>query len=160
MRAQIASIGDTEAQAAARGRPVKIGRFPLSGNGKALAIGDAEGFVKTIFDAATGELLGAHTIGPDVTELIQGYAVAKTLESTEAELLHTVFPHPTLSVPCTNPCLPPTAGPCTSEPRRTLTPARRTQLVWRPHRSSPSGRGGPMLPTSSVALCNAHAVCP
>jgi dihydrolipoamide dehydrogenase len=94
---QVASLGLSEAKAKELGYAVKVGRFPLIGNGKAIALGDTEGFVKTVFDAKTGELLGAHMIGPEVTELIQGYAVAKTLETTEAELMHTVFPHPTLS---------------------------------------------------------------
>jgi dihydrolipoamide dehydrogenase len=76
---------------------VKVGKFPFIGNGKAIALGEAEGFVKTVFDAKTGELLGAHMIGAEVTELIEGYTVAKQLETTEAELLETVFPHPTLS---------------------------------------------------------------
>jgi dihydrolipoamide dehydrogenase len=76
---------------------VKVGKFPFIGNGKAIALGEPEGLVKTVFDAKTGELLGAHMIGAEVTELIQGYTVAKTLETTEAELMHTVFPHPTLS---------------------------------------------------------------
>ncbi|MBT3535643.1 MAG: dihydrolipoyl dehydrogenase, partial [Rhodospirillaceae bacterium] len=76
---------------------VRVGRFPFLGNGKAIALGDPEGMIKTVFDDATGELLGAHMIGPEVTELIQGYVVARTLETTEAELLHTIFPHPTLS---------------------------------------------------------------
>ncbi len=94
---QIASIGLTEAAAVAAGHQVRVGRFPFIGNGKAIALGDPEGMIKTVFDEATGELLGAHMIGPEVTELIQGYAVARSMESTEAELLHTVFPHPTLS---------------------------------------------------------------
>jgi len=94
---QVASVGMTEAKAKAEGREVKVGRFPYMGNGKAIALGDTEGLVKTIFDAKTGELLGAHMIGAEVTELIQGYTIARTLESTEAELMHTVFPHPTLS---------------------------------------------------------------
>ena len=96
-RPQIASIGMTEAKAVESGRALKIGRFPFAGNGKAIALGEPEGLVKTIFDAKTGELLGAHMIGAEVTELIQGYGVAKTLESTEAELMHAIFPHPTLS---------------------------------------------------------------
>ena len=79
------------------GDEVKVGRFPFIGNGKAIALGEPEGMVKTVFDAKTGELLGAHMIGAEVTELIQGYAIAKTLETTEAELMHTIFPHPTLS---------------------------------------------------------------
>jgi dihydrolipoamide dehydrogenase len=94
---QVASIGMTEAAAKARGLQVKVGKFPFIGNGKAIALGEPEGFIKTIFDAKTGELLGAHMIGAEVTELIQGYSVAKTLETTEAELIATVFPHPTLS---------------------------------------------------------------
>ena len=94
---QIASIGLTEKKAKEQGREVKVGRFPFIGNGKAIALGEPEGLVKTLFDAKTGELLGAHMIGAEVTELIQGFAIAKTLETTEAELMHTVFPHPTLS---------------------------------------------------------------
>jgi dihydrolipoamide dehydrogenase len=94
---QVASVGLTEKAARDQGRPVKVGKFPFIGNGKAIALGEAEGMVKTVFDAKTGELLGAHMIGAEVTELIQGYAVARTLESTEAELMHSVFPHPTLS---------------------------------------------------------------
>lgn len=96
-RPQVASVGLTEARAKEQGHEVKVGRFPFIGNGKAIALGEAEGLVKTVFDAKTGELLGAHMIGTEVTELIQGYGVAKTLETTEAELMHTVFPHPTLS---------------------------------------------------------------
>jgi dihydrolipoamide dehydrogenase len=94
---QVASIGLTEAAAKAKGLQVKVGKFPFVGNGKAIALGEPEGFIKTVFDARTGELLGAHMIGAEVTELIQGYSVAKTLETTEAELMATVFPHPTLS---------------------------------------------------------------
>jgi len=94
---QVASIGMTEAAAKAKGLQVKVGKFPFIGNGKAIALGEPEGFIKTIFDAKTGELLGAHMIGAEVTELIQGYSIAKTLETTEAELMATVFPHPTLS---------------------------------------------------------------
>ncbi|MEZ5708916.1 MAG: dihydrolipoyl dehydrogenase [Blastomonas sp.] len=94
---QIASVGLTEAKAKEAGYKVKAGTFPFIGNGKAIALGEAEGFIKTVFDAATGELLGAHMIGAEVTELIQGYTVGKTLETTEAELMSTVFPHPTLS---------------------------------------------------------------
>jgi dihydrolipoamide dehydrogenase len=94
---QIASIGLTEAAAGEGGRQLKIGRFPYSANGKAIALGETEGLVKTIFDAATGELLGAHLIGAEATELIQGFAIAKRLETTEAELMGTIFPHPTLS---------------------------------------------------------------
>jgi dihydrolipoamide dehydrogenase len=87
----------TEAKARASGREIRVGRFPYIGNGKAIALGDTEGLVKTVFDAKTGELLGAHMIGAEVTELIQGYTIARTLETTEAELMHAVFPHPTLS---------------------------------------------------------------
>ena len=76
---------------------MRVGRFPYRGNGKALALGEPEGMVKTVFDAATGELLGAHMVGAEVTELIQGYGIARQLETTEADLMHTVFPHPTLS---------------------------------------------------------------
>jgi len=94
---QIASVGLTEAKAKAAGHDVKVGNFPFIGNGKAIALGETEGFIKTVFDAKTGELLGAHMIGAEVTELIQGYTVGKTLETTEAELMNTVFPHPTLS---------------------------------------------------------------
>jgi len=96
-RPQVASIGLTEQAAADKGLKVRIGRFPFLGNGKALAMGEPEGLIKTVFDAATGELVGAHMIGAEVTELIQGYAIAQTLESTESELMQTVFPHPTLS---------------------------------------------------------------
>jgi len=96
-RPQVASVGLTEAAAKARGHDLKIGRFPFIGNGKAIAMGEPEGFVKTVFDAKTGELLGAHMVGPEVTEMIQGYAIARTLESTEVDLMHTVFPHPTVS---------------------------------------------------------------
>jgi dihydrolipoamide dehydrogenase len=94
---QVASIGMTEAAAKAKGLQIKVGKFPFIGNGKAIALGEPEGFIKTIFEAKTGELLGAHMIGAEVTELIQGYSIAKTLETTEAELMATVFPHPTLS---------------------------------------------------------------
>jgi dihydrolipoamide dehydrogenase len=94
---QIASVGLTEAKAKEAGYKVKVGNFPFIGNGKAIALGEAEGFIKTVFDEATGELLGAHMIGAEVTELIQGYVVGKTLETTEVELMNTVFPHPTLS---------------------------------------------------------------
>ena len=94
---QVASIGLTEAAAKAKGLKIKVGKFPFIGNGKAIALGEPEGFIKTIFDAKTGELLGAHMIGAEVTELIQGYSIAKTLETTEADLMATVFPHPTLS---------------------------------------------------------------
>jgi len=96
-RPQIASVGMTEKAAREAGREVKIGHFPFIGNGKAIALGEPEGMVKTVFDAKTGELLGAHMIGAEVTELIQGYAIAKTLETTEAELIRTIFPHPTIS---------------------------------------------------------------
>jgi len=94
---QIASVGLTEAKAREAGYTVKVGTFPFSGNGKAIALGEAEGFVKTVFDATTGELLGAHLIGVEVTEMIQGYVIGKTLEATEVELIQTVFPHPTIS---------------------------------------------------------------
>ncbi|MDJ0608174.1 MAG: dihydrolipoyl dehydrogenase [Kiloniellales bacterium] len=94
---QIASVGLTEAKAKEAGHDVKVGRFPFIGNGKAIALGEPEGMVKTVFDAKTGQLLGAHMVGAEVTELIQGYVVAMGLETTEAELMHTVFPHPTLS---------------------------------------------------------------
>jgi dihydrolipoamide dehydrogenase len=94
---QIASVGLTEAKAREAGYEVKVGNFPFIGNGKAIALGEAEGFIKTVFDAKTGELLGAHMIGAEVTELIQGYTIGKALETTEAELIETVFPHPTLS---------------------------------------------------------------
>ena len=94
---QIASVGLTEAGAKAAGRKIKVGRFPFMANGKAIALGESEGLVKVIFDAATGELLGAHMIGAEVTELIQGYVVGRQLETTEEDLMHTVFPHPTLS---------------------------------------------------------------
>jgi dihydrolipoamide dehydrogenase len=94
---QIASVGVTEAQAKEQGREVKVGRFPFKVNGKAIASGEMEGFVKTIFDAKTGALIGAHMIGHEVTEMIQGFTLAMTLEATEAELQATVFPHPTMS---------------------------------------------------------------
>ncbi|KQU35299.1 dihydrolipoamide dehydrogenase [Methylobacterium sp. Leaf94] len=94
---QIASVGLTEAKAKEQGFAVKVGRFPFAGNGKAIALGEPDGLVKTIFDAKTGQLLGAHMIGAEVTELIQGYVVAMNLETTEEDLMHTVFPHPTLS---------------------------------------------------------------
>jgi dihydrolipoamide dehydrogenase len=94
---QVASVGLTEAKAKEAGYSLKIGRFPFMGNGKAVALGEADGMVKTIFDAKTGRLLGAHMIGAEVTELIQGFVVAMNLETTEEELMHTVFPHPTLS---------------------------------------------------------------
>jgi len=96
-RPQVASVGFTEAAAKAAGHEVRVGHFPFIGNGKAIALGEPEGMVKTVFDAATGELLGAHMIGAEVTELIQGFGIARTLESTEVELIHTIFPHPTLS---------------------------------------------------------------
>ncbi|GAA6207788.1 dihydrolipoyl dehydrogenase [Cognatishimia sp. WU-CL00825] len=94
---QVASVGYTEAKAKDAGFEIKVGRFPFIGNGKAIALGEPEGMVKTIFDAKTGELLGAHMIGAEVTEMIQGYVVGRTLETTEVELMETVFPHPTLS---------------------------------------------------------------
>jgi dihydrolipoamide dehydrogenase len=94
---QVASVGLTEAAAKAAGRQIKVGRFPFVGNGKAIALGEDQGMVKTIFDAKTGQLLGAHMVGAEVTELVQGFVVAMNLETTEEELFHTVFPHPTLS---------------------------------------------------------------
>lgn len=96
-RPQVASVGLTEAKAKEAGYDIKVGRFPFIGNGKAIALGEPEGMVKTIFDAKTGELLGAHMIGAEVTEMIQGYVIGRELETTEQELMHTVFPHPTLS---------------------------------------------------------------
>ena len=96
-RPQIASVGMSEPTAIAAGYDIKVGNFPFMGNGKAIALGEVDGFVKTIFDEKTGELLGAHMIGAEVTEMIQGYTIARTLETTETELLNTVFPHPTLS---------------------------------------------------------------
>ena len=96
-RPQVASVGLTEARAKESGYTVKIGKFPFIGNGKAIAMGEPEGFIKTVFDAKTGALLGAHMIGAEVTEMIQGFVIARTLEITEAELMHSVFPHPTIS---------------------------------------------------------------
>jgi dihydrolipoamide dehydrogenase len=96
-RPQVASVGLTEARAKEAGHEVKVGHFPFIGNGKAIAMGEPEGMVKTVFDAKTGELLGAHMVGAEVTEMIQGFAIARTLESTEAELVETIFPHPTVS---------------------------------------------------------------
>jgi dihydrolipoamide dehydrogenase len=96
-RPQVASVGLTEEAARVGGHEVKVGRFPFLANGKAIALGETDGLVKTVFDARTGELLGAHLFGADATELIQGYAIARTLETTEAELMRTIFPHPTLS---------------------------------------------------------------
>eukprot|EP01035_Chromulina_nebulosa_P018427 gene18427-24131_t len=94
---QIASVGLSEAKAKEAGRDIKVGRFPFRGNGKAIALGEPDGLVKTIYDTKTGELIGAHMIGAEVTEIIQGFVIAKTLEATEEELIHTIFPHPTLS---------------------------------------------------------------
>ncbi|MDP3545069.1 MAG: dihydrolipoyl dehydrogenase, partial [Phreatobacter sp.] len=94
---QVASVGLTEAKAKEAGYTLKVGRFPFMGNGKAIALGEPEGLVKTIFDAKTGKLIGAHMVGAEVTELIQGFVVAMNCETTEEELIHTVFPHPTLS---------------------------------------------------------------
>ncbi|MEZ8098407.1 MAG: dihydrolipoyl dehydrogenase, partial [Amylibacter sp.] len=94
---QIASVGYTEAVAREKGYDIKVGRFPFVGNGKAIALGESEGLVKTIFDAKTGELLGAHMVGAEVTEMIHGYVVSRQLETTEQDLMNTVFPHPTLS---------------------------------------------------------------
>ncbi len=96
-RPQVASVGMTEAEAKAEGHEIRVGRFPFVGNGKAIALGESDGLVKTIFDSATGELLGAHMVGAEVTELIQGFVVAMNLETTEAELMQTIFAHPTLS---------------------------------------------------------------
>jgi dihydrolipoamide dehydrogenase len=96
-RPQVASVGLTEARAKEAGYDIKVGKFPAIGNGKAIAMGETDGFVKTVFDAKTGELLGAHMIGAEVTELIQGYTVGKTAELVETDFIHTVFPHPTLS---------------------------------------------------------------
>ena len=96
-RPQVASVGFSEAAAKAAGHEVKVGHFPFVANGKAIALGDEDGMIKTVFDAKTGELLGAHMIGPEVTELIQGYTIARTAELTEAELMATIFPHPTIS---------------------------------------------------------------
>ena len=90
-------MGKAEENARGSGVEVKVGTLPGIGNGKAIALGEAEGFVKTVFDAKTGELLGAHMIGAEVTEMVQGFVVGKTLETTEAQLMHSVFPHPTLS---------------------------------------------------------------
>ena len=112
---QVASVGLTEETAKESGRKIKVGKFPFIGNGKAIALGEPEGIVKTIFDAETGELLGAHMVGEGVTELIQGYCIARQGELTEAELMETVFPHPTLSEMMHESVLRPTAGRCTSE---------------------------------------------
>ena len=94
---QVASVGYSEAKAKELGYKVKVGRFPFIGNGKAIALGEPEGMIKTVFDEKTGELLGAHMVGAEVTELIQGYVVGRQLETTEEDLMHAVFPHPTLS---------------------------------------------------------------
>ncbi|RUW18021.1 FAD-dependent oxidoreductase, partial [Mesorhizobium sp. M4B.F.Ca.ET.013.02.1.1] len=94
---QVASVGLTEAKAKAEGKDVRVGRFQFGANGKAIALGEDQGFIKTIFDKKTGQLLGAHMVGAEVTELIQGFVVAMNLETTEEELMHTIFPHPTLS---------------------------------------------------------------
>jgi dihydrolipoamide dehydrogenase len=94
---QVASVGLTEAKAKEMALDVRVGRFPFVGNGKAIALGEPDGLVKTIFDRKTGQLLGAHMVGAEVTELIQGFVIAMNLETTEEELIHTVFPHPTLS---------------------------------------------------------------
>ena len=96
-RPQVASVGLTEARARELGHEIRVGRFPFIGNGKAIAMGESDGLTKVVFDAKTGALLGAHMVGPEVTEMIQGYAIARTLETTEAELMNTVFPHPTVS---------------------------------------------------------------
>jgi dihydrolipoamide dehydrogenase len=94
---QVASVGLTEQVAKDQKLDVRVGRFPFIGNGKAVALGEDQGMVKTIFDKKTGQLLGAHLVGPEVTELIQGFVVAMNLETTEEELMHSIFPHPTLS---------------------------------------------------------------
>ncbi len=94
---QIASVGITEEKAKKNGREIKVGRFPFTANGKALALGEYEGMIKTIFDSKSGELLGAHMVGPEVTELIQGYVIGRKLETTEEDLINAIFPHPTLS---------------------------------------------------------------
>jgi dihydrolipoamide dehydrogenase len=94
---QVASVGLTEAKAKAEGKDIRVGRFQFGANGKAIALGEDQGFIKTIFDKKTGQLLGAHMVGAEVTELIQGFVVAMNLETTEEELMHTIFPHPTLS---------------------------------------------------------------
>jgi dihydrolipoamide dehydrogenase len=94
---QVASVGITEAKAKADGLEVRVGKFPFVGNGKAIALGEDQGLAKVIFDKTTGALLGAHMVGAEVTELIQGYVVAMNLETTEEELMHTIFPHPTIS---------------------------------------------------------------
>ena len=107
---QIASVGLTEKAAKEAGIEVKVGRFPLIGNGKAVVLGETDGMVKTVFDEKTGQLLGAHMVGPEVTELIQGFVVAMNLETTEEELIHTVFPHPTLSEAMHESVCPPTAA--------------------------------------------------
>jgi len=96
-RPQVASVGLTEKRAKELGHEVRVGRFPFIGNGKAIALGETDGMIKTVFDAKTGELLGAHMVGAEVTELIQGYVIGRSLETTEAELIETVLPHPTLS---------------------------------------------------------------
>jgi dihydrolipoamide dehydrogenase len=94
---QVASVGLTEAKAKEQGYDIKVGRFPFMGNGKAIALGEPEGLVKTIFDAKTGELLGAHMVGAEVTEMIQGFVIGKSMEAVEEDFMHTIFPHPTLS---------------------------------------------------------------
>ena len=94
---QVATVGLTEKKAKEQGLDIRVGRFPFVGNGKAIALGEPDGLVKTIFDKKTGQLLGAHLVGAEVTELIQGFVIAMNLETTEEELIHAVFPHPTLS---------------------------------------------------------------
>ena len=94
---QVASVGLTEKAAKEKGYKVKVGRFSFIGNGKAIALGEPDGIIKTIFDEKTGELLGAHMLGAEVTEMIQGYVIGKTMEATEADFMHTIFPHPTIS---------------------------------------------------------------
>ena len=127
---QVASVGLTEKAAKDAGYEVKVGRFPFIGNGKAIALGEPEGMVKTVFDAKTGELLGAHMVGAEVTELIQGYVIARTMEATEEDLFHTIFPHPTLSEMMHEAALDAYGAPFTSEPMATHHRAR-------PHHASP-----------------------
>jgi dihydrolipoamide dehydrogenase len=107
---QVASVGLTEAKAKEAGKDIRVGRFPFVANGKAIALGEDQGMVKTIFDKKTGQLLGAHLVGAEVVELIQGFVVAMNLETTEEELIHTVFPHPTMSETMKEACSTPMAG--------------------------------------------------
>ena len=114
---QVASVGLTEKKAKEAGYDIRVGKFPFIGNGKAIALGEPEGLVKTIFDNKTGQLLGAHMVGAEVTELIQGFVIAMNLETTEEELIHAVFPHPTLSEMMHESVLAPMGGLSTSEQR-------------------------------------------